>query len=233
VGDWQGGREKAGNLPAAQAKLDELMGKLQGPAAAAAAAAPPAMNKHEAALADAIVKRDGAIQNAQAAREKYDNARNAAEQSPDKNPHSPLAIASREAEAEFVRIRQIAFDATDAVKKAERAPAVEAGGKKLTEGVSSLWDSLQSPIAEAQMAAQGMWDRGKIKADATMGTLAGAMQAGSQDAYSTIVQAMIRQADPVVKAVREQTKEQKKSWNLITQTIKEARPKYLAEFGGM
>jgi hypothetical protein len=44
---------------------------------------------------------------------------------------------------------------------------------------------------------------------------------------------MIRQADPVVKAVREQTKEQKKSWNLITQTIKEARPKYLAEFGGM
>jgi hypothetical protein len=75
-----------------------------------------------------------------------------------------------------------------------------------------------------------MWDRGKIKADAAMGTLsnifggdpakkekkiepqlAGAMQAGSQDAYSTIVQAMIRQADPVIKATKEQTRELKRA----------------------
>jgi hypothetical protein len=86
------------------------------------------------------------------------------------------------------------------------------------------------------MAAQGIWDRTKIKAGAAMGTLsniftgeptekeqkveprlAGAMQAGSQEAYSTIVQAMIRQADPNVKATEKQTRELKK-------VLKETRP---------
>lgn len=126
--------------------------------------------------------------------------------------------------------------ADETVPAAHKAAKKESGGKKLAEGVSSLWESLQAPIAEAQMAAQGVWDRTKIKAGAAMGTLeniftgekkapekkieprlAGAMQAGSQEAYSTIVQAMIRQADPVVKATKEQTRELKR-------TLRETRP---------
>jgi tape measure domain-containing protein len=244
VGDWQGGREKAGNLPAAQAKLDELMGKLQGPAAAAAPAAQakprfegntPAINNLNAVYAE--WDRLGA---------EADKARDAfLAAAPGPDQIAAMKV-SEDAQAALSKMAQVT------VKEAHAEVRKETGGRKLTEGVSSLWKALESPIAEAQMAAQGMWDRGKIKADAAMGTLsniftgdpakkekpieprlAGAMQAGSQDAYSTIVQAMIRQADPVVKAVREQTKEQKKSWNLITQTIKEARPRYLAEFGGM
>jgi hypothetical protein len=232
------------DLEAANKRLEELLGKLQGPAAAAAPAAQakprfegntPAINNLNAVYAE--WDRLGAEAN------KARDAFLAAAPGPDQIAAMKV---SEDAQAALSKMAQVT------VKEAHAEVRKETGGRKLTEGVSSLWKALESPIAEAQMAAQGMWDRGKIKADAAMGTLsniftgdpakkekpieprlAGAMQAGSQDAYSTIVQAMIRQADPVVKAVREQTKEQKKSWNLITQTIKEARPRYLAEFGGM
>ena len=101
----------------------------------------------------------------------------------------------------------------------------KADGTKLRGLVDDIWNKV-SPIADAaKFAAQGAFDRTKIKAGAMMGTLenifsgekktedkkieprlAGAMQAGSQEAYSTIVQAMIRQKDPVVKATQDQTK---------------------------
>ena len=213
---------KQNDLPAAQAKLAGLMGKLQGPAAAAAPAAQakprfegntPAINNLNAVYAE--WDRLGAEAN------KARDAFLAAAPGPDQIAAMKV---SEDAQAALSKMAQ------ETVKEAHAEVRKETGGRKLTEGVSSLWDSLQSPIAEAQMAAQGMWDRGKIKADAAMGTLsniftgdpakkekpieprlAGAMQAGSQDAYSTIVQAMIRQADPVIKATREQTRELKRA----------------------
>jgi hypothetical protein len=88
-------------------------------------------------------------------------------------------------------------------------------------------DSLKEPIAAAQMGIQGIIDRAKIKGNAALGTLgnwlggkpeektkqieprlAGAMQRGSAEAYSTLAQAFInRGKDPVVKATETQTKQ--------------------------
>jgi hypothetical protein len=117
-------------------------------------------------------------------------------------------------------------------------------GSKLKNLVGDIWNKV-SPIADAAgFAAQGIVDRTKIRAEAFMGTLsniftaepekaqrveprlAGAMQAGSQEAYSTIVQAMIRQADPVVKATEKQTREFVKAIKKIPAT----RLAYVAAF---
>ena len=216
------------------------MGQLQGPAAAAAPAEQakprfegntPAINNLNAVYAE--WDRLGVEAN------KARDAFLAAAPGPDQIAAMKV---SEDAQAAMSKMAQ------ETVKEAHAKVRKETGGKKLTEGVSSLWDSLQSPIAEAQMAAQGMWDRGKIKADAAMGTLsniftgepakkekpieprlAGAMQAGSQDAYSTIVQAMIRQADPVIKATEKQTREFVKAIKKIPAT----RLAYVAAFEGV
>jgi DNA-binding FadR family transcriptional regulator len=89
-----------------------------------------------------------------------------------------------------------------------------------------------------------MLDRAKIQAGAIAGTfsnwfnspdwdkekqqshpqLAGAMQQGSQEAYSTLVQNMLtRSTDPIVKATQEQTKQLVKAW-----TKKAVGEKYVA-----
>jgi hypothetical protein len=243
------------DLGAAMDRLAGLMGKLQGPPAAGNAA--PANDP----VAQAGAKFDAAIANSletiaqsQALGAKVDEASAALKKAIGTPEVAGMTAKLKEAMAQH----QTAFDAMEAASiardaaekeyystKASVAAAEEAaarektkqeGGRKLTEGVSSLWESLQSPIAEAQMAAQGIWDRTKIRAGAAMGTLsnifsgkptekeqkveprlAGAMQAGSQEAYSTIVQAMIRQADPNVKATEKQTRELKKA-------LKENRP---------
>ncbi len=246
AGGLVGGMERSGNLEAAQAKLDGLMGKLQGPPAAGNAA--PAANdmtlqqKFDTAMAErmaAIAATDAAIARVDAAGIEYANAvGQAAKDSAWAKMEEARAVrdAAMQASAEKRKVTEDISSQMDVERKAE-------GGRKLVSGVSSLWESLQSPIAEAQMAAQGMWDRTKIKAGAAMGTLeniftgdkktpekkieprlAGAMQAGSQDAYSTIVQAMIRQADPVVKATKEQTRELKKA-------LRENRPKPMVLVG--
>ena len=251
----EAGQNQPNDLGAAMDRLAGLMGKLQGPPAggnAAAANDPVAQagEKFNAAIANSLE----AIAQSQALGAKVDEASAALKKAIGTPEVGAMTAKLKEAMAQH----QTAFDAMEAASiarqaaekeyystKADVAAAEEAaarektkqeGGRKLTEGVSSLWESLQSPIAEAQMAAQGIWDRTKIKAGAAMGTLsniftgeptekeqkveprlAGAMQAGSQEAYSTIVQAMIRQADPNVKATEKQTRELKK-------VLKETRP---------
>jgi hypothetical protein len=97
--------------------------------------------------------------------------------------------------------------------------------KSLGEAFGDLADSLSPITSSIKMGAEGMLDRAKIQAGALAGTvtgwlgtdrkkqdmaprLAGAMQSGSVDAYSTIVQAMMtRGKDPVVAATEKQTKD--------------------------
>jgi hypothetical protein len=103
----------------------------------------------------------------------------------------------------------------------------------------------KDPITASVMSgASGMLDRAKIQAGAIAGTfsnwfnspdwdkekqqshpqLAGAMQQGSQEAYSTLVQNMLtRSTDPIVKATQEQTKQLVKAW-----TKKAVGEKYVA-----
>lgn len=122
------------------------------------------------------------------------------------------------------------------------------GGQKLRGLFGGIFEKL-APVAEAaQMDAQGILDRLKIRGNAALGTLsnlftgdspekmqkaeprlAGAMEKGSQEAYSTIVQAMIRQADPVVKATKEASRE-------VVKAIKNqpsTRLAYVAAFEGV
>ena len=243
-------RDKPNELAAARERLTGLMGQLQGPAAAAA---PAAAN-------DPIAQAQKAFEDAKKANTDFwlnDAAMGAASAALDKvtSEKGRGGAEWKKADAEHSKqlsrgmlLDQAERDAGKALEKAKKQPAIKAGAAKLTSGVSSLWDSLQAPMAEAQMAAQGMWDRGKIKADAAMGTLsnifggepakkekpieprlAGAMQAGSQDAYSTIVQAMIRQADPVIKATEKQTREFVKAIKKIPAT----RLAYVAAFEGV
>jgi hypothetical protein len=99
--------------------------------------------------------------------------------------------------------------------------------------LSNLFDAIgKDPIVNAfKGGVGGMLDRALLQGDAIKGTLAnwlgtdaadaskpesqlaGAMQQGSQEAYSTLVQNMLsRTTDPVVKATKEQTKELIKAW---------------------
>ena len=105
--------------------------------------------------------------------------------------------------------------------------------RSVEEAAKSLFEKLQGKAAEVQMGVSGMIDRAKIRAGAMGGTLAnlfgqdsdkaeakpqsaqlaGAMQQGSQEAYSTLVQNMLtRTTDPVVKATQEQTKQLIRAW---------------------
>jgi hypothetical protein len=242
----EAGQNQPNDLGAAMDRLAGLMGKLQGPPAGgnAAAANDP--------VAQAKEKRDLAQKNVDTTLNAFSGQQvdlDAMMKDPVANANAIAAAKSKLPELEkafkdawaartqaIIGVMNAEFDAEQAAKAAAREKTKQEGGKKLASGVSSLWESLQSPIAEAQMAAQGIWDRTKIKAGAAMGTLsniftgeptekeqkveprlAGAMQAGSQEAYSTIVQAMIRQADPNVKATEKQTRELKKA-------LKENRP---------
>lgn len=97
--------------------------------------------------------------------------------------------------------------------------------KSFTEAWTGITDALSPITSQLEAGATGIIDRAKIQAGAIGGTLtgwlgadrkkqdmtprlAGAMQGGSVEAYSTLVQAMMtRGKDPVVAATEKQTKE--------------------------
>lgn len=106
---------------------------------------------------------------------------------------------------------------------------------ELGDAFSKLFSAIGNDplITSTQSGISGMIDRAKIRAGAMGGTLAnlfgqdsdkaeakpqsaqlaGAMQQGSQEAYSTLVQNMLtRTTDPVVKATQEQTRQLIKAW---------------------
>jgi len=96
--------------------------------------------------------------------------------------------------------------------------------KSFTEAWTGITDALSPITSQLEAGANGFIDRAKIQAGAVGGMLsnwlgtpaekkiqpqlAGAMQGGSVEAYSTLVQAMMtRGKDPVVAATEKQTKE--------------------------
>lgn len=96
--------------------------------------------------------------------------------------------------------------------------------KSFTDAWTDITDALSPITSSLEMGATGFIDRAKIQAEATGNMLsnwlstpaekklepklAGAMQAGSVEAYSTLVQAMMtRGKDPVVAATEKQTKD--------------------------
>ncbi len=96
--------------------------------------------------------------------------------------------------------------------------------KSFTEAWTGITDALSPITSQLEAGANGFIDRAKIQAGAVGGMLsnwlgtdrkkqdmtprlAGAMQGGSVEAYSTLVQAMMtRGKDPVVAAIEKQTK---------------------------
>lgn len=119
------------------------------------------------------------------------------------------------------------------LEKAKAAPEKAKAQERFNSGVSDLFEKIKDSasgglLSDIGNAAGGMVDRAKIQAGAMGGMLdgwfssfdekknqrelkpqlAGAMQAGSVEAYSTLVQAMMtRGKDPVVAATEKQTKE--------------------------
>ena len=96
--------------------------------------------------------------------------------------------------------------------------------KSFTEAWTGITDALSPITSQLEAGANGFIDRAKIQAGAVGGMLsnwlgtpaekkiqpqlAGAMQGGSVEAYSTLVQAMMtRGKDPVVAATEKQTKD--------------------------
>lgn len=96
--------------------------------------------------------------------------------------------------------------------------------KNFTEAWTGITDALSPITTQLEAGATGFIDRAKIQAEATgnmlsnwlstpaekklQPQLAGAMQAGSVEAYSTLVQSMMtRGKDPVVAATEKQTKD--------------------------
>jgi hypothetical protein len=116
------------------------------------------------------------------------------------------------------------------------------------EAATSLFEKLQGKFAGAKMGAQGIADRAKIQAGALGGMfenwfgspdweknkqkqeeprLAGAMQKGSQEAFSTIFAAMLnRGKDPVVKATE-------KGAAAVVKAIKTNKPQMILAMGAV
>lgn len=116
------------------------------------------------------------------------------------------------------------------------------------EAAKSLFETLQGKFAGAKMGAQGIADRAKIQAGALGGMLenwfgspdweknkqkqeeprlAGAMQKGSQEAFSTIFAAMLnRGKDPVVKATE-------KGAAAVVKAIKTNKPQMILAMGAV
>lgn len=116
------------------------------------------------------------------------------------------------------------------------------------EAAKSLFETLQGKFAGAKMGAQGMADRANIQAGALGGMLknwfgspdweknkqkqeeprlAGAMQKGSQEAFSTIFAAMLnRGKDPVVKATE-------KGAAAVVKAIKTNKPQMILAMGAV
>ena len=120
--------------------------------------------------------------------------------------------------------------------------------KTVAEAAKGLFESLEGKLAGAQMGVGGMIDRAKIQAGALGGMLenwfgspdweknkqkqeeprlAGAMQKGSQEAFSTIFAAMLnRGKDPVVKATE-------KGAAAVVKAIKTNKPQMILAMGAV
>jgi len=120
--------------------------------------------------------------------------------------------------------------------------------RSVGEAATSLFEKLQGKFAGAKMGAQGIVDRAKIQAGALGGMLenwfgspdweknkqkqeeprlAGAMQKGSQEAFSTIFAAMLQKGkDPVVRATE-------KGAAAVVKAIKTNKPQVILAMGAV
>lgn len=119
--------------------------------------------------------------------------------------------------------------------------------KSLADSAKGMFETLQGKLAAGQMGIGGIIDRAKIQGGAMLGTLenwftspdweknkqkeeprlAGAMQKGSQEAFSTIFAAMInRGKDPVVKATE-------RGAASVVKAIKQNKPQTILAMGAV
>lgn len=118
--------------------------------------------------------------------------------------------------------------------------------RSVGEAATSLFEKLQGKFAGAKMGVEGMVDRAKIQAGALGGMLenwfnspgweknkqeeprlAGAMQKGSQEAFSTIFAAMLQRGkDPVVRATE-------KGAAAVVKAIKTNKPQVILAMGAV
>lgn len=120
--------------------------------------------------------------------------------------------------------------------------------KSLADAATSMFESIESKIAAGKMGIGGMVDRAKIQAEALAGSvsnwfnnpdweknrakkqepqLAGAMQKGSQEAFSTIFAAMLNKSkDPVVRATEKGTA-------AVVKAIKTNKPQTILAMGAV
>lgn len=135
--------------------------------------------------------------------------------------------------AKGLALRAVRDAAEKDLEKAKAAPEKAKAQDRFNSGMSDLFGKIKDSasgglLSDIGNAAGGMVDRAKIQAGAMGGMLegwfgsfdekkkqkelkpqfAGAMQAGSVEAYSTLVQSMMtRGKDPVVQATEKQTKD--------------------------
>jgi hypothetical protein len=120
--------------------------------------------------------------------------------------------------------------------------------KPVAEAAKGMFATLQGKLAAGQMGIGGIVDRAKIRGGAMLGSLqnwfdspdwekdksskqepqlAGAMAAGSQEAFSTIFAAMLQRGkDPNVQATEKQTRELKKA-------LKDNKPQMMLAMGAV
>jgi len=120
----------------------------------------------------------------------------------------------------------------------------------LADAATSMFESIESKIAAGKMGIGGMVDRAKMQAEALAGSvsnwfnnpdweknkdkakqeeprLAGAMQKGSQEAFSTLFAAMLQKGkDPVVKATEKGTA-------AVVKAIKTSKPQMILAMGAV
>jgi tape measure domain-containing protein len=237
---------KPENLQEAQGRLDGLMGKLRGAGAA---------NEGAAAGANVPKRFEGdtpAINNLNAVFAEWDRL-SAANKEAWKSLSEVIERGASDAEIVAAGAAADAAQAALIEHANVTAPAASkaVGQERFTSGISSMFEKLkQSPlmgtIESLKMGAGGMIDRAKIHGGAMAGMfsnwfgspdweknkqekqepqLAGAMAAGSQEAFSTIFAAMLQRGkDPNVTATEKQTR-------TLVKAMKENKPQAMMAMG--
>lgn len=138
---------------------------------------------------------------------------------------SPKALQKAQRDFDAL-LKQLKPDAANPAAAAAAAPAAPKkapiDGAQVAGALGDLFVALKPIGAGIEQYIGTKIQEGKIAAGGLMGTfdrwfngdkkkaepqLAGAMEKGSQEAYSTIVASMLKSADPTVKAIQTQTKE--------------------------
>ena len=240
---------KPENLQEAQGRLDGLMGKLRDAGAA---------NNGGAAAANVPKRFAGdtpAINNLNAVFAEWDRL-SAANREAWKSLSEVIKRGASDAEVVAAGTAAEAAEAALKTHANVTVPAAgkAVGQEKFTSGISSMFEKLKSSplmgtIDSLKMGAGGMIDRAKIQAGAIAGTFsnmfgadkteqtkaeksgpsfANAMQKGSQEAFSTILNDVlgVRQ-DPLLKATKEQTKQIVAA---LTKQKSSVQPKFAPEF---